>query len=61
VTHKQIEIALISMRSEKGNDPFIMYQDGRISRRKLIEMIADELEKAKWINGKELLNETTKP
>ena len=43
----RIEIALIAMRlfPDNGlyNDPFISYQDGFLSKRKLIELIANEL------------------
>jgi len=37
-----IEIELIALRCS-GNDPFIEYQEGRLSKRKLIEVIADAL------------------
>ena len=51
-----VEINLVSLRlSEKdlpshwnsyyGTDPFILYQEGRISKRKLIKIISDSLMK----------------
>ena len=50
-TRHRIEVALIAMRSRDydspkhrdWDDPFCAYQDGFISKRKLIELIANEL------------------
>ena len=48
----RIEVALVAMRlvpsirspeEHMYNDPFILYQDGIISKRKFIEYIANEL------------------
>lgn len=49
-TKHRIEVALIAMRCSirygiffGDSDPFIAYQDAHISKRKLIEIIANEL------------------